>query len=690
MTATRPLYSVDGEKALYNVTEDPSVQTGTMSDVLQNAPGVEVDAEGNITLRGSSNVEIWINDRPAHMNEEALKQYVKQLPANSVERVEVISNPSARYNSKGAVINIVTTKKVKKNELLCVGLNARTSPNISPWLSYVHANEKFDINVYLNADVSHHKMESDIEDELRDSDSSLSRSLHSVSKSRLNSVGGYAGLNMNWHIDSLTELSVWAGAYPYWFSGTATTSHTYLEYKTNPGDYSYDEHAHEGNRHAGGYAGGWFERAMRGDKKLRLSFNGSYWGQNDSSHTDELYRVVTSLNNVNHSESTHKYLNGEVQLSYIWPMKHNFEFEIGTGMAASMENADEKYDTLDMSTHNYFAEYERTYSIVNKSDELAAYATLQKRWNRFVAKLGIRAVETWISTECDHVGFDDSYDFFGIVPSLHLSYSTENFHSFNLSYTLRNSVPDGGQLSRFIIYDDRHFSTGNPALRMSYTHNFEAGWNKYLPGVGMVGLNGYVRANIDEVSTLTDVATMPYYGGALVGFIQPVNVGNSHTEGLEANMTFRPTAMLNVRLNASLFNYGYSTTFRGQELNENKLSWSMRLNLWTKLWNKVEVFVNARYSSPKLALYSLTNSSKGVDFGFSSDFFERKLTVFLNVNDIFGLTEWGSSNTNPYNVSSNTQRYDSKSISLGVTFRVGKMELESKARQGSTEVPAAM
>ena len=68
VTAKKPLYAVDGEKQMYNVTEDPSVQTGTASDVLQNAPGVEVDAEGNITLRGTTSVEIWINDRPSHMN----------------------------------------------------------------------------------------------------------------------------------------------------------------------------------------------------------------------------------------------------------------------------------------------------------------------------------------------------------------------------------------------------------------------------------------------------------------------------------------------------------------------------------------------------------------------------------------------------------------------------------------------
>ena len=108
VTAQRPLYSADGEKVFYHVEDDPSVQTGTMADALQNAPGVEVDPEGNITLRGSSDVTIWLNDKPSNLSGEALKQYIKTMPASSVKRVEVLSNPSARYGSTGAIINILT------------------------------------------------------------------------------------------------------------------------------------------------------------------------------------------------------------------------------------------------------------------------------------------------------------------------------------------------------------------------------------------------------------------------------------------------------------------------------------------------------------------------------------------------------------------------------------------------------
>ncbi|MBR5028225.1 MAG: TonB-dependent receptor, partial [Bacteroidales bacterium] len=147
--AQRPLYAMDGEKMIYNVADDPSIQTGTTNDALQNAPGVEVDVEGNVTLRGVSSVEIWINDKPSKLTEENLKTYLETLPANALDRIEAITNPSAKYATDAeAIINIITSAHIKKNHFISFGLNAATQPNVSPWLSYTWANERLSINFF--------------------------------------------------------------------------------------------------------------------------------------------------------------------------------------------------------------------------------------------------------------------------------------------------------------------------------------------------------------------------------------------------------------------------------------------------------------------------------------------------------------------------------------------------------------
>jgi outer membrane receptor protein involved in Fe transport len=274
--------------------------------------------------------------------------------------------------------------------------------------------------------------------------------------------------------------------------------------------------------------------------------------------------------------------------------------------------------------------------------------------------------------------------FFGLVPSVHLSYQTKTFTSYSLSYTLRNATTGMTQLSPFRTYEDYSYSTGNPNLMRSYTHNLEAAWSKYIMGFGMLNLSAYFHANTDEIGTMTYAGYAPeYFGSQMVNYTRPENIGSSHTEGLQANITYRPTAFFNIRLNASVFNYAYN--YEG--FSDSKVSYSARINLWTKLWNKLEVFANAHYSSPRLGLYSLSVANKGVDFGVSSDFFDRRMSIYLNVNDIFGMAQWGENTTAPQYQTTGKQRFDSRFVSLGLTWRIGKMELESKARQGASETP---
>ena len=280
----------------------------------------------------------------------------------------------------------------------------------------------------------------------------------------------------------------------------------------------------------------------------------------------------------------------------------------------------------------------------------------------------------------DYLPIDTAY--VGLVPSLHLSYRTKTFANYSLSYTRRFSDPtDLLDITNFRLYEDYSFRTGNPNLLRSYTHNLEAAASQYVPGFGMVSLNAYFRANTNEQGTMVVADTDPYYGAYLVNRSYPVNIGSSHTEGLDANIMYRPTGFFNVRLNASVYNYGYN--YNG--FNTHKVTYSFRINVWAKLWNKLEVFANARYSSPRLGLYSITVPYKGIDFGLSSDFFDRQLSVYLNVNDIFGWTEWGENTTAPQYQTTGSEHFDSRFVSLGLTWRIGKMELESKARQGATD-----
>ena len=688
VTAKKPLYAVDGEKNMYNTTEDPSIQNGTASDALQNAPGVEVDAEGNITLRGVSSVEIWINDRPSHMNEEALKQYIKQLPANAIDHIEVITNPSARYSTNGGVFNIITNQKIKRNELLCVGVRANTMPNLSPWVSYVYANEKFDMNIYLNGNFGVHNMYADNASTLLDANGDTSRFQSGTSETHSKNYGGYSGLNLNWKISDKTNLATWLGAYPYWGNNSTEMDLVYREYQPTLRDLGYNYQLENPDGFGwGGYMGAWLEhRFDTTGRKLSFSLNGNTWNEHGIGTESFTYADPTLGNLMRRTEKRNTSPNGSMEVNYTHPLKHDITLEAGAELELGGGTQYLGLDTL--AADGYHPVALRVSDGMERGTGLNGYVTLQKRWGGFTAKLGLRGEQRWKRSEWSHLDglgmtvVDTS--FFGLVPSVHLSYQTKTFTSYSLSYTLRNATPGMTQLSPFRTYEDYSYSTGNPNLMRSYTHNLEAAWSKYIMGFGMLNLSAYFRANTDEIGVMTYAGYAPeYFGSQMVNYTRPENIGSSHTEGLQANITYRPTAFFNIRLNASVFNYAYN--YEG--FSDSKVSYSARINLWTKLWNKLEVFANAHYSSPRLGLYSLSVANKGVDFGVSSDFFDRRMSIYLNVNDIFGMAQWGENTTAPQYQTTGKQRYDSRFVSLGLTWRIGKMELESKARQDATDTP---
>ena len=219
VAAERPLYAMDGEKLIYNVSEDPSIQTGTTEDALQNAPGVEVDVEGNITLRGVSSVEIWVNDKPSKLTEENLKTYLQTLPANAIARIETITNPSAKYATDAeAVINIVTSAHIKSNQFVSFGVNGSNQPFVSPWVSYMWKKDKLSLNLFASGRYSDRDNSTEGWSlKRRDAatpgeyEVTWADTISQIDDSR--SFSGNVFMNVDYEIDSTSDISFDAGGF---------------------------------------------------------------------------------------------------------------------------------------------------------------------------------------------------------------------------------------------------------------------------------------------------------------------------------------------------------------------------------------------------------------------------------------------------------------------------------------------
>ena len=707
ITAEKPLYAMDGEKMIYNVSEDPSIQTGTTEDALQNAPGVEVDVEGNITLRGVSSVEIWINDKPSKLTEENLKTYLQTLPANALARIETITNPSAKYATDAeAVINIVTEAHIKSNQFVSFGVNGSNQPFASPWVSYMWAKEKLSFNLFASARYSKRENSTATyakrfadrgQDTVTWSDTTLQSSNSS-------SYSGNFFMNVNYEIDSMSEISVDGGGFYnrsisdqlasrhqtyYWYAPDSTAPYT--DFTTNNTDgTSFFTHAGADYTKKFDLEG----HNLRAGINARLSHNASeqWYNRQYVSYSDLDEHRYLLTNNYNYG--------ADLDVRYNRPYSKNGEMSYG--LRANHQQTNNDYRRYNDTTDQGAVDTLRTYHFRGAETGINADVNWTHRWGGFTLSsgLGYGLGRTWYSYESemlypDGTPFSDDSTFFtnSFRPSLHLTYRTDDMHNFKLNYSMRMSHASEENVTRFRIYGDDSYSTGNrDGLKPSYTHSVEAGWQKFFERFGNIGLEGYGRLSTNEISSLTD-AEYDDILERIVSYSIPYNMGSSWRYGASLNMTYRPSGFFNVRLYANVYDYGYHMEYdrmgTHQTVDTSMWSFSARINMWAKVFDQYQVTASFNYSSPTLGLMSVRKARYSFNVGVRSDFFKRKLSVFINVQDLFN---WGakigsgSENTNPYYWSDSTNKMlNSRYISAGITLRFGKLELEKDAKEGSSE-----
>lgn len=707
ITATRPLYAMDGQKMIYNVSEDPSIQTGTTSDALQNAPGVEVDIEGNITLRGISSVEIWINDKPSKLTEENLKTYLETLPANALARIETITNPSAKYATEAeAVINIITEAHIKSNQFVSFGLNGSVQPFVSPWVSYMWAKEKLSINIYASGRYSFRDNEGNSWAVSRKDRPGAAGEYDTLTyesaeyRSANDGLGGNLFVDVSYEIDSMTDVRAYAS-----INGNMTnnTSNYFnirdQHWQQNGALYQYNTiDTSLSKSHFGWWGADLTKKFDNEGHNLRLSVNGYL----SNSNMDEIYnRNYSDFDETHYDLDLNKHYlsdfqNNSVSLTSRYNRPYSRDGEMSYGLRFNHNNSTNLYDvsfyneeTMDYSIIDDL----RAYSSHNSNNDVNGDVNWTHRWGGFTLEIGTGATYTRQSFQYENAMYPDdtTCNFFTVNPSIHTSYRTENMHNFKLNYSLRMQNPTAEKLTTFRRYGEDNYTVGNRDLTASLTHSAEAGWTKFFDRFGYLGIEAYARYSTDEIDALTDITNeMDPFLNRIISFSKPYNMGESWRYGASFNMTYRPSGFINIRLYSNIYNAGYSINYMRDgewvDRSDSKLSWSTRLNCWVKVFNKYQIHASANYSSPTIGLLSERKARYYLNLGVRADFFKRKLSAFVNIQDLFNWgAKYGHGNltTNPYYISSNTTKMlNSRYISAGVTLRFGKMELESKVKSG--------
>ncbi len=701
--APRPIYSMDDEVVNYNVADDETVKGLTALDALQNAPSVEVDIEGNITMRGSTNIEIWINGYPTHMNGNTLKVYLESLPADAIDRIEVIKNPSAKYMVEEGchIINIVTSTKIRNSHFLSFGLGGSNRPSVSPWVSYVLKNEKFSTNVYLGvSSTPTHKTEQSSsifrQDVAEGFDTTASSS--TATENNTNRYTGTLALSCSYKIDSMNDLSFFglAVTYPATKHSLTTTDQWY--YFPQMLHYTFTNSQESRDFNLMGMANlSWKHKFDNNGHNLSVTlYNNLSYSHNERTLRRD-YTLLEGILPPELGDFDKTYLSGMTKNSltlsadYNRPLGIDDELTLGLSLVPSLASnySTPRYNVSPETGFNVSPDTGldllRRFDKNDRTTQTSASASWRHKWKAVTMTLGLRGYWNRCHYSLDALFPDDtSFAYFYLKPSLRLTYRTKRMHYFRFSYSLATSMPSAENLSTSRRYDEDSYKVGNPLLKAGHTHSVDLSWNRYFASHGSVGIESYARLSTNDINYCKEaVSEIDPYLGRLISYSTPYNVGSSYQAGLEGNVTYRPVAWLNFRLYANLYRSGYEVDHpKAGHYNNAMTSYSFRLNCWANIAGRVRLNLSGNYSSPTQALFVERQSGYTIDMGLSADFWEKRLSVVLNVTDLFNWNRSQSWNTNPYLLGYSTSHTDSRFVSLSVTLRFGKMELRSMAKEG--------
>ena len=672
------------DKKIYTVGRDLTVKGGSVSDVLDNVPSISVDVEGNVALRGSEDVRILINGKPSGLVGLNSAEALRQLPSESIEKVEVITSPSARYDAQGngGIINII----LRRNKLL--GFNGTVNANIGdPKSSGISTNLNYrtgDVNIFNSTGLSDRLRVGDSyaysEYYNGDDQSSYIRDNRNWERKN-NSL--FTNTGLEWYIDDNTSITT--SFLTSNSDGVNLNKNTTLELDSSQdvinetfrleNELSKDEN---------------YEYSLNFDKrfndeghKLVVDFQ---IGENTDNENSILIQNLINFEQITSNETSDNKL---IKADYVLPIGKNKQFEAGFKIEESDLNQDYKVYSdlnnslvLDTDQSNVFQYKEQINAIYSQ------YGF--KVEDKYSFLFGVRVEQTkkdiiQITTD-ELIKKDDT----GVFPTFNFGLEISEDESVTFGYSRRLRRP----WSRFINpFPSKNSPTsifrGNPNLDPTYSNNFDLGYLKTFESSFSVNSSMYFQKSTNTFNFITqDTGETVNLGGTDVPIIErfPINLATNARFGFEFNLSYRPSKKWSVNSNFNLYNNKVEGEYNEIDYGSENLSWSMRLNNKLTLPGEIEWQTRMNYRGPREDAVNKTKASYSTDLAFSKDILNEKGTLSLNVRDLFDSSGRISEAFTETFYSESKYRWSSRSFTLNFTYRINqkkkRYQREGQSYQG--------
>lgn len=650
------------DKRVFNVGRDLSSTGASALDVLNNVPSVNVSIEGAISLRGSSGVQILINGKPSVLASEE-GNALGTITADMIEKIEVITNPSAKYEAEGTsgIINIVLKKEERKGLNGSFTLNAGIPHNHSVGLSLNRRTEKF--NLFSQLGVGYREMPSNrknINQDLLNNTSIVSNGTEFRNENFYNVI-----LGADYHINKYNVLTL-SGSFAYEIEKqpSETNFESLDEFNMPVASWKREENTTATNpkyQYEFNY-----KKDFKDHKEhdLVLSALGRFFGKDQSSEFNNIAISGKSPANDQQTRTNFQEANYTFKLDYTKPFTQKVTLE--TGAQYVIQDVGNDFAVNDLVDGLWVNDPNQTNNFEYDQKVLGAYTTGSYEGNRWGLKLGLRLENTDLTTLLVTTDESNKLNYTNLFPSAHSSYKVSEFFSLQAGYSRRIFRPRLWDLNPF--WNPRNnFSirTGNPELLPEFTNSYEV-TSVYLLEKASLNLSVFHRFTTDVVERISI-----FEDG--VNITKPLNIGTNRATGIEFNGKYNAAKWLTFNGDFNFLYFNRKGDFDQTSFDFNATQWSTKLNTKLKLPAQIDMEITGRYQSKEKTVQGVRSANLFADFGMRKKLMNGKAIVNLSVRDVFASRIRESITDQPdFYVYSFSQR--GRFIVLGFSYGFGKGE----------------
>lgn len=691
--ADRTTVEMKLDKRVYNLGQDLMVKGGNASDVLDNVPSVAVDAEGNVSLRGNESVRILIDGRPSTAIN--INDALKLIPAETLEKVEVITNPSARYDAEGSsgIINIVL-KKGKDNGVNGVFTATIGHPENSTFTGTVNYKVK-KINFFTSQGFRKIQNPGTFYNESKYLDTGTGEIRNYVIEDRKfdrNNIGYNGNIGLDW---SITPKTTWTHNILYRTSDEREIINTTLDFFNSENIYQNSTHRFNDGQEIDKsleYTSNFRHHFKKEDHTLSFDISLS---NNDETEAYEIQDVTQERNDIGTSQNNQLF-----QLDYVLPVKQNSRFEAGYRGSFVQNRRDFLYEKFIDNAWINQTDFSNNFEYLENVNSL--YTQFGSKINKFNYLLGLRWEDSDIHVNQLSADVFNNKKYNNFFPSAFLNYEFDETFGLSLSFSRRIQRPRGRQLNPFSeISSSLNIFQGNPDLNPVYTNAFDFGIIKRW-GIVTLNASAYYNVSTDQFQFIRRESGLYLPDGSAVLFSGPVNAGREDRLGLEFTINFTPSKKWRVNANFNFFQvtgsgtYEY-TTFEGNlrsiDLTNEALTWSARVNSkYTLPWN-IDWQANFSYNAPQNTAQGKNIGLPTLNTAFSKDIWKDRATLNFNITDVFNTRRRISESNIPGVLYSYTNmQWRQRQFSLGFTYRFNrqKSDKDQQKQQNREEFDGMM